>query len=599
MAAAICLTLGAVHLMIWLWQRTAWANLLFAISAFAVAAVAAFELATMRAETPAQYTQLVRWFHVPLWVLPISLVWFMRAYLAAGRLWLAWLITALRSIIIVINFMVPSNFNYRTISNLQIVHWPMGENIAVPVGSPYAWTLLGQFSLVMMIVYFTDIAFAVWRRGDKDRALIAASAGLFITCGLAQSVLIVWGFVAMPFLFSFPFLGIILPMAYRLSLDVHTAATLSKALHESERRVHFTAKAAELGLWSWNVQNDAVWLTKEARTQFGVGQSDAITLQELITVIHPDDRSAVREACDRTVESGTPLRVEYRVILPSGDTRWISVRGDRECDEHGRPVVLRGITVDVSDRKRGELESARQREELTRLSRAATLGELSGSLAHELNQPLTAILSNAQAAQRFLSHDNADILEVREILADIVEDDRRAGKVISNVRMLLKNGEVSRETFDVNELVRDTLCLVQSDLMNSSAKVRTELSDDPTRIYGDRVQIQQVLLNLIINACHALADAADTRREITIGTAESTGSEVHITVSDDGCGIPAHLLERIFEPLFTTRPEGMGLGLAVCRTIVSAHEGRLWAAHNNGGGATFHLILPNDHGVRT
>lgn len=593
MAAAVCLALGAVHMMIWLWQRSSWANLLFSICAASVAAVAGFELATMRAETPEQYTVLLRWFHVPLWVLAVSLVWFMRAYFGVGRLWLAWLITGVRTTILVINFLARTNFNYRVISELHFIQWAHGERIAVPVGTPNLWTVLGPISLILMFVYFVDITRTVWRRGDPERSVIVGGfAWFFILCAIAQSVLVVWGFVRMPYFFSFCFLGIILGMAYELSRDVHRVGGLSSALRESEGRIDFAASAAELGLWVWNVRDGNVWVTNEVRRQFGLSDTEQVTIDRIMRAIHPEDLPAVRQEIERALRDGTPYDTQYRVTSSPSEVRWIHARADAHTNWHNQDVQMRGITVDVTERKLTELESARQRLELTRLSRAATLGELSGSLAHELNQPLTAILSNAQAAQRFLAQENADLSEVREILADIVEDDRRAGKVLSNVRMLLKHGEVNRERIDLAELVRDTLHFVQSDLMNGNVWAKTELQADLPLINGDRVQMQQMIINLIINACHAMSGTDTVRNEITIAASKLSDKEIQLAVRDTGRGIPPENLERIFEPLYTTRAEGMGLGLAVCRTIVKAHGGKLWAANNDDVGATFYVLLP-------
>lgn len=716
MAAAVCLTIAAVHLTVWIWQRSAWGHLLFAMCAVSVAGAAGFELGAMRARSPAQYGELLRWMHVPLWVLSLSLVWFMRTYFSAGRAWLAWTISVLRTVVLVLNFLGGgANFNFRAISEVELVSLPFGEMIAVPIGTANAWAPLGPVTLVLILVYFIDIAVVVWRRGDRERGIVVGGCAIFfISCAIAQSIAITWGIFPVPVFLSSSFLGVIVAMGYELSRDVHRAAALTNALKESERRIDYATAAAELGLWSWSIDSGSIWLTRQGRAQFGFNETEEITFDRVLSAIHRDDQSKLRGDIDRSLKGRTPFRSEYRIVTRNGHTRWIDARGDAEYDDSGRPILLRGITmditarkvaeerfgrivesapngiimidaqgkivlanpeterifgyakdeligqvvemlvpeplraahaelrhdfestpsqhimdagrhlvgrrkdgteipieialkpvesadsqcvlasiVDITDRKRAELEYARQRGELMRLSRAATLGELSGSLAHELNQPLTAILSNAQAAQRFLARENADLEEVAEILADIVEDDKRAGKVISNVRLLLKNGEVRREPIDINEVIRDTLRLVQSDLIDSNVWTRVDLQPGLTLIHGDRVQIQQVLLNLIINACHAIASATDSSREIIIGT-ESNGSDIHVTVSDDGCGIPPQNLERIFEPLFTTRAEGMGLGLAVCRTIVNAHSGRLWATNNPGGGATFHLVLRTD-----
>jgi two-component system sensor kinase FixL len=264
---------------------------------------------------------------------------------------------------------------------------------------------------------------------------------------------------------------------------------------------------------------------------------------------------------------------------------------------HDRSFVLSAI-VDMTARVRAEAEVQQQRVELAHLSRVAMLGELSGSLAHELNQPLTAILSNAQAAQRFIAKDDVDLDEVREILKDIVDEDKRAGEVIRRLRLLLKKGEVNRQPLDMNEVVLEVLKLVRSDLVHHEVSVETDLWDGLPQVSGDRVQLQQVLLNLVMNACDAVGgNTRDGDRSITVRTRRLADGSVRTTVTDRGSGIAPDRLERVFDPFFTTKAEGMGLGLAVCRTIVAAHGGNLSAENNHGRGASFNMTLAAEGAV--
>jgi len=256
--------------------------------------------------------------------------------------------------------------------------------------------------------------------------------------------------------------------------------------------------------------------------------------------------------------------------------------------------VLASI-IDISERKQAELEAARQRNELAHLSRVTTLSELSGSLAHELSLPLAAILSNAQAAQRFLARGDANLAEVREILNDIVSEDKRAGEVIRRLRLLLKKGEVQQHSLGINEVVQDVLRLMRSDLVNQRVTVDIELAQNLPTVMGDPVQLQQVLLNLVVNACDAMTDCDTPERRLLVRTGMENGSSaVRVSVTDRGGSIPEEKMEQVFEPFFTTKAKGMGLGLSVCRTIISAHQGKLWATNNPDCGATFHFSLPID-----
>jgi len=280
-------------------------------------------------------------------------------------------------------------------------------------------------------------------------------------------------------------------------------------------------------------------------------------------------------------------------MLPDGQLRWIAGRGHVEFNGDGRPARMRGAALDITKRKQAEEQAARQRNELAHLSRVTTLSELSGSLAHELSLPLAAILSNAQAAQRFLARGDANLAEVREILNDIVSEDKRAGEVIRRLRLLLKKGEVQRYSLGINEVVQDVLKLMRSDLVNQRVTVDIELAQNLPTVMGDPVQLQQVLLNLVVNACDAMTDCDTRERRLLIRTGMENGSSaVRVSVTDRGGSIPEEKMEQVFEPFFTTKAKGMGLGLSVCRTIIVAHQGKLWATNNPDCGATFHFSLP-------
>jgi C4-dicarboxylate-specific signal transduction histidine kinase len=249
--------------------------------------------------------------------------------------------------------------------------------------------------------------------------------------------------------------------------------------------------------------------------------------------------------------------------------------------------------TDVSERQRAEAQAAQLRSELAHLSRVTMLGELSGSLAHELNQPLTSILSNAQAAEHFLASDHPDLRELREILKDIVAEDKRAGEVIRRLRALFKKGDVQRQRLDLNELLQDVLKLARSDLIDRGVAVDVRLAPGLPPVTADRVQVQQVLLNLVKNGCDAMDGAKRGERGLDVSSAQTPdGTGVWVTVRDRGCGVAPGDVERIFEPFFTTKSSGMGVGLAVCRTIVQSHGGRLWIENNADRGATVHLVLP-------
>jgi PAS domain S-box-containing protein len=382
-------------------------------------------------------------------------------------------------------------------------------------------------------------------------------------------------------------------MGYELSNDLARVAGLVRELEISEQRLNLAADSANLGMWEWDIVRDEIWITDKGRTLFGFAPSEKVDFDHFRNRLYPEDRESVTSAVDKSLRTGAEYESEYRLVLPDGQIRWIAGRGQVEFNRGGRPVRMRGASLDITTRKQAEEQATRHRNEMAHLSRVTTLGELSGSLAHELNLPLGAILSNAQAAQRMLANGDAGLAEVREILNDIVSEDKRAAEVIRRLRLWLKKGEVQQQSLSINKVVGDVLKLIRTDLISQNVTVATELSENLPTITGDPVQLQQVLVNLVVNACDAMADCNAPERRLLIRTRIENGSSaIIVSVTDRGSSIPEKKMEEIFNPFFTTKEKGMGLGLSVCRTIIAAHRGKLWATNNVDRGATFHFTLP-------
>jgi signal transduction histidine kinase len=279
---------------------------------------------------------------------------------------------------------------------------------------------------------------------------------------------------------------------------------------------------------------------------------------------------------------------EYRSRGAAGE-RWLHMLAERLRRARGGAVIT---LVDVTDRKRAELEADRLRGELAHVSRVSTLGELAASLAHELNQPLAAILSNAQAARIILGRPSPDLDEVREILGEVVEDDERAGQVIKRLRSLYRNGHRERAPLDVNELIREVLRLLQNDVLLRGAALRLDLAGGLPPVQGDRIQLQQVMLNLMMNGLDAMRDVPSGQRSLTVRSGPDGPGNLRIEVADTGPGVRETDRERLFEPFFTTKPSGMGMGLPIARSIVEAHGGELSLVSPPGAGAVFQLTIP-------
>ena len=385
--------------------------------------------------------------------------------------------------------------------------------ISMPIGVANPWGLLSSVSLLLLLIFFVDATITVWRRGDRRRALVLGGSMIFGAILAWHVPLVIWGIIDVPFFLCFAYSGIVAAMGYELSYDLLHAAQLARQLQASEtelretqERMELAANAAELGMWMWDIVRDEVWITDKGRALFGFAPSEKIDFNRFRNRLHPEDRESVLQAVEKSLRTGAEYESEYRAVLPDGQVRWIAGRGQVEFNGDGQPVRMRGVSLDITKRKQAEEQAARHRNEMAHLSRVTTLGELSGSIAHELSLPLSAILSNAQAAQRVLAHGDADLAEVREILNDIVSEDKRAGEVIQRLRLWLKKGEVQQHSLRINEVVEDVLKLIRSDLINQHVTVDVELGRNLPIVTGDPVQLQQVLLNLVVNACDAMTN---------------------------------------------------------------------------------------------
>src|SRR6266478_3112787 len=757
MDAALCFTLAGIYLLVWCKQRQGWVYLLFSCSAVAAGVIAGFELTSMRAETTAQYGAVLRWAHLPVWVLIVSVVWFVRLYLRAGRPWLAWTICGLRTLALVLNFLFRPNVNYREITILRHLSWWGGETVSVPIGMPNPWTLIGQVSILLLLIFFVDATITVWRRGDRRRALVVGgSAIVFITFALGQSALVIWGVIESPFFISFPYLGIVAAMGYELSYDLLRAAQLAQqfqaseaALRESEAHVNLVTNAANLGLWLWNIRDDELWATAKWRRLFGFAESEPLKFGRLLQVVHPEDRERIQQVVQQMLgHGGGEYESEYRITRPDGSTRWIAGYGGLELDEHGKPAFARGVSrditrrkiaeeelresearfrtvadaapvmiwmsgtdklcnffnkgwidftgrtmeqelgngwaegvhsddlerslevygsafkawqpftmeyrlrrndgeyrwvldtgtprfaddgaflgyigsciditelkraeekfrvvldgapnamimvdsagvisfanapaatvfgyshseligrnietliperfrdrhpgyrkgffsepssramgagrdlfarrkdgsefpvevglnpmrtaqgvfvlasvIDITARKQAELEHERQNMELARVGRVAVMGELAASLAHEVNNPIGAMVANASAGQRLLAAGKIGTDQLTELLGDIVADGRRAGQVIQGVRNMVRKDAARRALIQIGAIIRELIRIVHADAIEREVKVTDEVDSDAGQVWGDPVQLLQVLLNLTINAC--------------------------------------------------------------------------------------------------
>ncbi|HZX89845.1 MAG TPA: MASE1 domain-containing protein [Rudaea sp.] len=376
-----------------------------------------------------------------------------------------------------------------------------------------------------------------------------------------------------------------------LAVAIDDERRSKEALRVSEGRMSLAVESAQLTLWNWDVASDTVWATDQGRKFFGFEPNEPMDHATLAGHVHPDDRAVRAAAIRQTLATGGSYESEFRIILPDGTVRWIAARGRSHGNAiNGAPQRVIGISMDITRQKQAAAEAQLQREELAHLSRVAVLSTLTGSLAHELNQPLTSILSNAQAGQRFLSHDPPDLVEVSAILSDIVHADRRAGEIIWRLRAMLRRGEVVLQQVSVNDSLEELLRLIGSDLIARGVSVSNLTAAGLPPAVADRVQLQQVFLNLIVNACDAMASNPVESRKLTLTTSIEE-NEIRVGVLDCGVGLPDDP-DTLFQPFHSTKVGGLGMGLSICRTLVTSHGGRLWAERRAERGAAFYVALP-------
>jgi PAS domain S-box-containing protein len=378
-------------------------------------------------------------------------------------------------------------------------------------------------------------------------------------------------------------------------MDVTERKRAEEKLRQSEAYLAEAQKLTHTGSWVWDVaERRALHLSEEWYRIYGFDQEDGMSAwKKRLERIHPDDRARRQQEIDRATSGRSDYEVEYRILLPSGAVRHLHSVGHPVLDPSGNLVQFVGSSTDITDRRQAEEALRQAQADLARISRITTMGELTASLAHEVNQPIAAAVTDANTCLRWLNRNEPDLQEARQAASRVVKDATRAAEIISRTRLLFKKANPQWEPVDMNEIIREMGALMRSEAARYSISVRMELAADLPGVMGDRVQLQQVLMNLMMNSIDAMREV-DGTRELVIHSQRGKNEELVVSVSDTGVGLPAQPADQIFDAFFTTKPHGTGMGLRISRSIVESHGGRLWAAANSSRGASFHLSLPTN-----
>jgi PAS domain S-box-containing protein len=365
-------------------------------------------------------------------------------------------------------------------------------------------------------------------------------------------------------------------------------------LQREFRQLHDMIESIPAMAWTARPNGSDPFVNRQWAEFTGVSGNDSAA-SGWVGAVHPEDRDAYADKWHASLAAGEPFETEARFRRAgSGEYRWLLARSVPLRDTHGKVVRWYGLLTDIEDRKRIEEERKRLREletELAHINRVSILGELSASIAHEVSQPLSAVISNGGACLRWLAANVPNIDEAREAASRIVSDGKRAGEVIARIRALTKRESTPRDRLDLNEITREVLALVADEANREHVSIHATSADDLHPVVGDRVQLQQVVLNLVMNSIEAMSAVTGRPRELFVSTANVGSGQVQVTVEDSGPGLDTDTMEKLFEPFFTTKPTGMGMGLSISRSIVESHGGRLWATGKEGPGAAFHFTL--------
>jgi PAS domain S-box-containing protein len=511
----------------------------------------------LHSRTVAEYAALIRWIHLPVWVLTLSFVAFVRLYLRAGRVWLAWSIYGLRTLVLIIDFISTPNINFRAITSIRHFSW-WGEIVSVPIGAPNPWALISNVSLLLLLIFSVDATITVWRRGDRQRALVVGGS-MILGAVIAWHVpLVIWGVIDVPFFLSFAYSGIVLAMSSELGNDMFQTAQLAQKLEESDKKLNLAADSADLSLWEWDLNKDEIWITPTRRAQLGLSVSRKITSEDVISRWYADDRDQVRQAIEDAIKNGKDYETEFRIVRTDGNVRWIAARGRAQVNKKGKPTRLLGVSMDVTARKQAELQAQQQRDELEQLRQQKTvLLEREVSERTRLEREVIDICAREQRRIAYDIHDGVGqqlvgIALCAKLLEEQLRGERdKAGMIVKLVNDAARQARLTARTLEGADGVGDLKTALQSLAKSVSrdcsvkATVTAEGSSLPISP-PVAAQLYRITQEAVHNAVeHGAA------REVQINLAFNHEVMV-LTIRDNGKG-------------FDSKANGNGMGLRIMR----------------------------------
>lgn len=377
-----------------------------------------------------------------------------------------------------------------------------------------------------------------------------------------------------------------------LSEDITERKQAEEKLRRSEAFLGEGQRLARVGSFSWRVETDEFTWSAQLNLIFEFEEDTPQTVERFLSRVHPDDIQLLHKVVERARRDGHDIDYEHRLLMPNGSVKYVNMVAHATTDRTGRLEYI-GAVQDVTQRRLSEEALSKARSELAHVARITSLGVLTASIAHEVNQPLSGIITNAGTCLRMLAADPPNVDGARETARRTIRDGNRASEVIARLRALYGKKDPVIESVDLNEATREVLALSLSELQRNRVLVQSDLADDLPSVTGDRIQLQQVILNLIRNGSDAMSSVDDRPRQLLIRTERDEGDRVRLTVQDAGYGFDPQAVDRLFEGFYTTKNDGMGIGLSVSRSIIESHHGRLWATLNTGPGATFSFSIPH------